>query len=963
MRKNSFLYRVAEDIGKRYGGRMKDLTVVFPSRRSGRVFQHHLINQAQAPVWSPEIRTIDELFKSCSQLTEADPLTLVTMLHESWNEVTGLDEPFEKFYFFGKMMLGDFDLIDKYRITPANIFRHIKDIKEIEEQFQLTEEDSEAFRELKKYFQTERAPNSPGGEFLKSWTSLLPVYHSLKNRLEEEDLAWPGTIYREVASQPERLSKKAKGKYIFCGFNRINRCEQAVFNHLRDTGLAEFYWKDDPLIREDYRQEAGKFLVQNLKNYPPVTPLATNMKADEKEINIIPVNFQSLQVQVVTQLMKEASVEDGKTGLILNDEDILLPLLSSLPENGLKINVSAGLNLIKTPVYDLIRTVIELHENAERNKGDFHYRDIEQVFFNPLLPHFYQKWLNEVKITNEDGKPDDRRSQVFFSLSELSQMEIDELVPKIFKAVKNPVDVVQLLLEVLKDVFEINKEERDEESDTEELTGMYSELIAEAHKVLMRLRETLPAWSKAIQYPLLRNIIRDIAQNRRIPFKGEPLRGIQITGALEARNLGFDHLILPSMNEGIQPAGPRQSLIPFSLKKYFGLPTTEDEMAEQSYYFRSLIAGAKKIDIIYDESVSGMRKNEPSRFVQQLIYGDLPNWKIGSGKKLQIPIDNNMPQPIKVPRTPEIQRDLLNQLKERGLSPSRFLDFLTCELRFYFSYILGADEKEMVPEEVDARVQGNILHRVLENLYRNYKDSEVTADHIDLLLKKLPSEVEKVLREERKLGNKRMAGHDLVAKRYIEKMVRKVLVFDKQRAPFIIRDHEKRINLELEFDGHPVKFTGFVDRIHETNEGLHIVDYKTGSDASTASKAKIYPIPGNDQEKAGDLNRAFIQTLTYCWLLGQEDPSYQNRELIPEIYTTRALGSNYNPVLKLKEPRAREEEMLTTSHEFYGPFVEQLKESVGRLLDGERPFLQAKDERVCKYCVFRNICMRGGSEW
>lgn len=962
MRKNSFLYRVAADIGKRYSQQMKDLTVVFPSRRSGRVFQHHLIQQATVPMWSPNIITIDELFKSHSQFTEADPLTLVSMLHESWNEVTKLDEPFEKFYFFGKMMLSDFDLIDKYRIAPASIFRHIRDIKEIEEQFKLTEEDSEALRQLKKYFQEERTVSSPAGDaFLKVWTSLLPVYQSLKSRLAEENLAWSGLIYRELASRPEPLSENAKGKYLFCGFNRINRCEQLVFNHLRDRGLAEFYWNDDPMLRTDYRQEAGKFLIENLKSYPPVSTISTNMMADKKEVNILPVNFQSLQVQVVTQLMKEAEAENGKTGLILNDEDLLLPLLSSLPENEIKINVSAGLKLVKTPVYDLIRSVIQMHENAVRNKGEFHYRDIEQLFFNPLLPDFYQKWLDKVKIVDPEGKPSDRRSQVFFSRVDLQQMNIHELVPLFFQAVKNPVDVVQLLLDALKGVFEMNTDASNPEEE-EEMTGLYQELIAEAHKVLMRVRETLPAWSKAIQFPLLRNIIRDMAQSRRIPFKGEPLQGIQVTGALEARNLGFDHLILPSMNEGIQPGSPRQSLIPYSIKKYFGLPTTEDEMADQSYYFRNLIAEAKKIDIIYDESSSGLRKNEPSRFVQQLIYGDLPNWKVSTGKKLEMPIDNNMPKPIEVERTAEIHKNLLEQLEKRGLSPSRFLDFLSCELRFYFSYILGADEKEMVPEEVDARVQGTILHRVLENLYSDYKQAEITAEHIDRLLKKHASEVEKVLREERKLGNKPMAGHDLVARRYIEKMVGQVLNYDRQRTPFVMEDHEKEINFTREFKGHTIKFTGLVDRIHRSEQGYHIVDYKTGRDETTSSRDNCSPLPGNEQQKAGSLNKAFIQILTYCWLLGEQDPKFKSTELIPELYSTRSLNSSYNPVLKLKEPRAREE-YLTTSNEFYELFTQQIRESLHQLLDENRPFLQAKDEGACKFCTFKNICMRGGGEW
>jgi CRISPR/Cas system-associated exonuclease Cas4 (RecB family) len=964
MRKNSFLYRVAEDIKNRYADEMQHLTVVFPSRRSGRILQQHLIDQSTSPVWSPEITTIDELFKSHSDLTPADPLTQVSMLHEVWNKVTGLNEAFEKFYFFGKMILADFDQIDKYRVSPEKLFSHIRDLKEIEDQFRLTEDDSEALRQLKLYFSEDKSPQSLGAEFMKFWTSLHPVYEALKAKMREEKLAWSGMIYRDVAGNPEVLREKTKGKYLFCGFNRINRCEEIVFEHLKKKGWAEFYWNEDELLHTEYRDEAGKFLVKYLKKFPPVKKLSTNMQNDSKEVNITAVNFQSLQVQLTSQLMVQASDDNRganlKTGVILNDEDLLLPLLHTLPEESVAINVSAGLNLVKTPVYDLMKNTVQMHENALHTGGYFHYRDIEQIFFNPLLPGVYKNWLNAVKTTDDDGRPADRRDQVYFSARELEGMDIHELVPIVFRLVAQPSDIVQLLLGFMEKIFQITEEVEDDSDSGEDLIGLNRELIRSAHQVLMRIRDTLPGWSDKVKYPLLRNILRDIAQSRRIPFKGEPLKGIQIMGALEARNVTFDHLILPSMNEGIQPSGPGQSLVPYSLKKYFGLPTAEDEMSDQSYYFRTLIAGAQKIDIFYDESTDGMNKSEPSRYVQQIVYGPYEKWKVDRSKKLKMGLDNNMPETILVPRTAEIQEKLLEQLQKRGLSPSRLAEYFSCELRFFFSFILGAKEKEAVPEEVDARTLGSILHKTMEVLYQQHNGKEIRGNDLEQMKKEANEVVRKTLKKFRRLDGKKMPGHDIVAERYLQKMVKKVLEFDKTRVPFTMVEHEKKIDLERQFNGHTIKFTGFVDRIHQKEGSYHIVDYKTGSDKGEAKKEEIWPMPGNDQERADKLNKAAIQTLTYCWLLKNQSEKYKNQRLIPELYTTRNLGEKYEPSITLKEkpPRA-----LDTGDEFYDLFIRQLESSIESMLDESRPFKQTKDEKACKFCTFKNICMRDGGSW
>lgn len=955
MRQNSFLYQVAEKIKTKDPRDMRKLVIVFPNRRSGRVFQRHLAKQANSPLWSPLITTIDDFFKSQSDLTVADPLTQLNSLHRIWNRISDKGESFEQFYFFGKILIKDFDLLDKYLVNADKLYSHIKDLKEVEAAFQMTAEDSEGLRRIMEYFSGELKEGSAGDKFMKVWRQLAEIYHRFNRDMREQQLAYSGMIYRDLAENLSQIRTESDTRFVFAGFNRINRCEERLFAFLQKNQLAQFYWNQDPYLTGTLAGEAGKFLVSNLKKFPATSYTGTDLRADQKEFRIIPSSFQSLQAQMVVRLMEERNAAnmgtEQKAGVVLNDENLLLPLLWALPKDRIEINVSAGLNLIKTPAYDLMRDIILLREEALRTNGEFHYRNVEKIFLNPYLPGGYKKWMEAVQYL-KDGKILDHRDQVYFSAKELLEMMDEPIMEEIFKSDCGAVQLVQSILKVLEYAYELQQSE-DEQGD---LITVQQEVMRSGHQVLVKLRDLLTDWPGEVKPALLRNMLRDIAQNRRIPFKGEPLSGIQLMGALESRNVSYDHLILPSLNEGVQPSAPGQTLIPFSLKKYFGMPVVEDEMADQSYYFWTLIAGAKSVDILYDNSSSGMKKSEKSRFVQQIQFGDFDNWGSMQESKLKMPLENNKPEEIVIERTAQIQQQLLEQLVDRGLSPSSLIKFLQCELRFYFQFVLGADEYQDIPEEVDARLSGSILHKTMENLYKPYCDRELQKGDFKDLKLRLPKVLRETLKEERRLKGKEIAGHDYVAERYLSKIIKRVLEYDCSRSPFTMVEHERKIDLKVVYKGHEIKFGGFVDRIHRDESGYRIVDYKTGGDKLDFKKEQVMPLPGNDVEKASSLNTAAIQLLIYCWLLEKEEERFEKAALYPELYLTRKITEGFTPGLLLKVDKYQE--MVNTESEFYRDFTLHLESTLGQLLNPNRPFRQAADQAVCEYCPFNNICMR-----
>ena len=59
----TFIRLVAQDLLRRFGTNLRDVTVVFPNKRASLFMNQQLAAIAGQPVWAPRYRTISELFK------------------------------------------------------------------------------------------------------------------------------------------------------------------------------------------------------------------------------------------------------------------------------------------------------------------------------------------------------------------------------------------------------------------------------------------------------------------------------------------------------------------------------------------------------------------------------------------------------------------------------------------------------------------------------------------------------------------------------------------------------------------------------------------------------------------------------------------------------------------------------------------------------------------------------------
>lgn len=91
-------------------------------------------------------------------------------------------------------------------------------------------------------------------------------------------------------------------------------------------------------------------------------------------------------------------------------------------------------------------------------------------------------------------------------------------------------------------------------------------------------------------------------------------------GILETRCLDFDDLVIIGLNEDNWPKStPAPSLIPFNLRKGFGLPGIDDQEAMYAYYFYRLIQRSRRITATWNTVREGVTGGELSRYGFQLM--------------------------------------------------------------------------------------------------------------------------------------------------------------------------------------------------------------------------------------------------------------------------------------------------------------------------------------------------------
>jgi hypothetical protein len=935
---------------------LTDTCVVFPNKRARLYLGRHLGELAEKPVWAPRYLTISEMMESMSGYIYADRLTLLFELYEVFRSATGTSESFDSFYPYSEALLADFDEIDKYMADAGDLFGNLSGLKAMENRFSYLTEDQIAA--IRKFWDTFDPENISAGQktFLTLWDALPVMYRQLRERLQGKGMAYEGMAYRKVAEDVLGAGASDKfryGRYLFIGFNALNTCEEKLFRFLKNAGRAEFFWDYDTWYANNEIHEAGHFIRKNIRNFPPAVKLPVeNLVNPDKSIVFLPVSSNTGQAETLGYIFEKLDLTGDadfeKTALVLADENMLLPVLYAIPDYVKNVNITMSYPVSGSAVFNLVDALYELVKNS-KIQGDrviWYYKDMLSVMGNPLLKLIYKEKYEAVRRLALERR-------IYLSSREAGFAENEDII------FNHPEDIASYLLRVFEFIIRRSLGGADA---TRIADPVMQEILYQTYTFLTRMADILAGVAFRPGRDVLFRLIRKMLKMMHIPFSGEPLSGLQVLGILETRTLDFENVIILSMNEGVMPkSSAPPSFIPYNLRYGFGLPTPEHHDSIAAYYFYRLIQRARNVMLVYNSSSGGLRTGERSRFLHQLFYErPCPVSEITPVTLIEkLPVS-----PIRIEKNTGVAQALhaFTGKGGRTLSPSALNEFLNCPLQFYFHYIAGLPKPEEVAEEIDARVFGNLLHKAMRILYTGFGTSEVTGQHLDLLLKNekhIEEALDMAFKEEfasaeDSSGRRQVQGFNLIARQVIKTYIINLIRADREAGAFSIAGLEQRyaatIRITVQGRELEVNTGGIVDRIDKAGGQFRILDYKTGASKSTFSNVEALFDAGDKPR-----NDAVFQVFLYSLMVDRMHP---DADLVPGLYFVRDSHSrDFSSAIRYGQGA-----VLNSFSIVKEEFESLLRIHLERLFNLEEPFTQTSRLKVCQYCPYAMICRREGGE-
>ena len=954
-----FLQQIASLFYQQYGAEVSRLAFVFPNRRTGLFFQKYLSEVADKPLFSPTILTINDLFVQLSGKQTADRINMLFMLYDIYVRHSGSTETFDEFLYWGEMLLNDFDDVDKYMADARMLFTNVTDLREIENDFSfLDAEQIAAIRTFwSSFYPKGDSPNQE--EFLAVWKILYTLYNDLRDALAAEGRGYEGMIFREVVEQMEQNNccDLPYTKVVFVGLNALSVAEERFLIQLQKRGIADFYWDYASDKVTDPNNKASYFVERNLKNFPSQYPLPAEEKVDT-EIEVIGIPSGIGQAKQVYTLLNELCKEDEmspeealRTAIILPDEHLLIPVLNAIPEQIRRINVTMGYPLAGTPVASLMEYILALQKNVR-------YVDRQPVFyFRDVLPILNHRYISSTcpEIVNALVKDIAENNRIYISAADLGKTDLLSVLFLPVTDVNTFSDYLINVLQELNKVMHALSSAEEEEDATQRTNDLEQEFIFHYFTTVNRMKEIMQDAGIEMKIDTYFRLLKRVTDTITIPFRGEPLSGLQIMGVLETRALDFDRLIILSMNEGIFPLRKAaNSFIPYNLRRGFGLPTYEHQDSVWAYHFYRLIYRANHVSLLYDTRSNGLQTGEVSRFVHQLHY----HYEVPLQNKLVVYNVSSAKTPaLQVKKTDEVMQRLnaFHKGGNRAISASAVNTYLDCPLKFYFSVVEGIQEEEEVSETIESNVFGSILHKVMEELYMPLCGKIVTADLLKAIKKDTPVLTGAIARAFAEIFFmsdvvRPLTGQNFLIGEMIRKYVEKILERDSKLTPFRYIESERKINrlFTLGDNRTEIQLKGFIDRIDEVRDAVRIIDYKSGSGTSVFTSVESL-FDKEDKDRA----KAVMQVFMYSWMLGAAPAG---KTIQPGIYYMRTLFSDSFDASVSRRIERTKTEPVTDFSAYSEAFEGELRRCLDEIFGRETPFTQTTTEKACAWCPFKDIC-------
>ena len=944
----AFIQNIIDYIFKNYDLSKDIVEVVFPNKRASIHFKRQIVSQLSKTSWMPITSSVQQAMEKWSGLHLVDSLDVALELMSINDKDANNKVLKQNFFGLASQMAKDFDEIDQYKVDAKNLFESLNEVKIIENytfsEYTLSNEDS--YKAQSKY--------------LQFFSSLINYYSALRLNLFSRKVGYYGMITRCLSELPtDELVKRIDGKKIvFAGFNALTTTEEDVVVRLVENGNAVMLWDLDEYYINDKKQEAGRFAndffakhrnLAGKKDYDNehhgISFIGNALSTADKEINVISVSGSSVQANALQLMMEKRE----NSVVVLADEALLIPTLNSLPDSVGEINVTMGYPFANTPLYGFIDQIFRFQHSLSDSKIDlwplasFCDADFIKLVFNGKDYDSLMSWLKDKQSSSDLSFHVNDFSSIGISDDNQEDGASEDLARFLTLSSTKWIDSKDCI-ENLKSILRVSLQKIKDES------YFVKNQISVAGKVLNKVESLIKKYD-SVEILDLQMLILQIGREMSIAMKGEA-DGLQVMGLLETRNLDFDVVNMLSVNEGVIPKNKNSnSLIPYDVRKYYNLPTYNQQQAVYAYHFYRLLHNAKKINLFYNSLSDSSGLGEPSRFIRQIEYELV---KKNPKVKLQhfqykSPIINLKSNIISVDKDDTMLKKITK------LSPTSISTYLRCSLQYYWKYIMNINCDE-VNEEIQMNVIGSIIHNTLDELYRNFGNEIVTeSKFLEVRNQYLDKCYQNALRNNNFRNGLPKTGFNSIIASVIDTMISRFL--DNEHN--IVKENSLRIlctEKELSFHLNNVELHGFADRIDLLNDKLRVIDYKTGSvnpyDVSISANAK----------QLQDMHDKSIQLIMYKYLFikmlnsnalgldGALIAHIEEENIVPGII---ALQKMSNGVFELKVNNA------DLANDFEAQCDIMFEQLISDIFDKNNPFTQTDDTKVCGYCGFRNICKRG----
>ena len=803
---------------------LSGIMIIFPGKRPAHFVRRQIGSILKKSFIPPQIVSIDDFVQrlcaarpgreSRPQLSDIDAVAILYEIHSKSEHPIGG---------------GQFRSLDDFFAVGIKLYSELEELK-------LTGYGAEHIQKI--------IEGLPHGRL----QALGAYYKAFYEELERRSYTTRALQYLEAVDTVESGAWPDVRKLIVAGFFALTKTEQRLFHLLRQR-------EDTAFI---FQKNAGE--EQPWKDAESADEEKSGIKSEEEpgkvsnpEITFTKSSDVHGQVFALAQALKNkrdtGKVLDEKTVIVLPDPESLFPLLHFAlpPFKEEEYNIALGYPLSRTPIFGFLQDLLALAAASPdgaypassyirfvlhpyvKNIRFEQRADVTRILFHEIEKHL----AGETNLGTIRLEELEERNKIFIDAARsLSGDEVHIDFNALQKHLKNIHDrtirslrftpdmtigsFASVLIELLNFVYDTST------ANAHPFFRRYAEQMLET---LDGVRRSLLAELKFHEPAGYANFIQTYIAAVDVPFAGTPLNGLQVLGLLETRSIRFETVYILDVNEGILPGAQGQDMmLPQKLRRQLGMETYREREKLTEHYFRILLQGAKEVHLFFSESRAGQK--ERSRFIQKMLWRSERESEqlIGDAnvKTVRYKVQLTAGNPEKISKT----QQMIDTVRKLQFSATSLDAYLRCGLKFYYSSVLRLREKQEVDEEIDNRDIGEVVHRILHEVFRPMIGKHMTLSALAAV------ELNPIIEERfRQYFGAARGAREFLMQGQVFKQVQAFI--ERYQIPLIEQDQVVILGAEDELQAsiQDVAFRVRTDRIEKRGDKIVILDYKISNSA------------------------------------------------------------------------------------------------------------------------------------